>query len=67
MLTILSAVGLSSCFYCFVSFVNSLRAGSPLSNSTYSMKTLLQSVSVACTIQQHKILLGLGVLPQSRI
>lgn len=67
MLTVLSAVGLSSCFYCFVSSGNSLRAGSPLSNSTYSMKTLLRSVSVACTIQRHKILVGLRVLPQSRI
>lgn len=55
----------SACFFCFVSFVNSLRARSPLSNSTHSMKTLLQSIHVACTIQQQNILLGLRALPHN--
>ena len=55
----------SACLFCFVSFVNSLRARSPFSNSTHSMKTLLQSIHVACTIQQQNILLGLRVLPHN--
>lgn len=55
----------SACFFCFVSFVNSLRARSPLSNSTHSMKTLLQSIHVACTIQQQNILLELRALPHN--